>query len=368
MEERLGVTATQETLRDRVGVLLLNLGSPDSPEPRDVRRYLREFLSDPRVIDLHPILRGALLHGVILPFRPRRSAAAYRKIWTDSGSPLLVFSRRLRDGVDAQLGERFQVELAMRYGSPSIPTALDRLLAADPVQLVVAPLFPQFAEAATGSCVARVEEHLESIRTGAAAPNASGAVSLPKLRFVPPFYDDPGFIAAWSAVAREPLQRFAPDHVLLSYHGLPERQLRRADSSGSHCLERPDCCSEIRRVNRTCYRAQCHATSRALAAALALEPASWSLGFQSRLGPVRWIRPYTDRLLPELRQQGKRRLAILCPAFVADCLETLEEVGIRLRAQWRELGGEELLLVPCPNAHPSWCAALADLVRSAAVA
>jgi ferrochelatase len=346
----------QDPSRKRVAVLLLNLGSPASPSTRDVRRYLRDFLGDPRVLDIHPILRALLLHCVILPFRPRRSAAAYRKVWTEEGSPLLVESRSLRAGVATRLDAGFDVALAMRYGTPSIQSALDLLLAEKPAQLVVVPLFPQYAEAATGSCLARVNELLD----------AAAVENPPAIHCVPAFYDEPGYIAAWTAVAREPLEKFAPDHVLFSYHGLPESQVRRTDASGSHCLERPDCCSEVSDVNRNCYRAQCHATSRALASALALEPGGWSLAFQSRLGPSRWIRPYTDWRLPELASQGKRRLAVLCPAFVADCLETLEEVGIRLRAQWRELGGEALLLTPCPNAHPTWCEAVADLVRDAA--
>ncbi len=346
----------EDPSRKQVGVLLLNLGSPDSPSTRDVRRYLREFLGDPRVLDMHPILRALLLHCVILPFRPRRSAAAYRKIWTEQGSPLLVESRSLRSGVAARLDAGFHVALAMRYGSPSIESALDELLAAAPARLVIVPLFPQYAEAATGSCLARVRQLLD----------AADAENSPEIHCVPAFYDQPGYVAGWTAVAREPLEKFAPDHVLFSYHGLPENQIRRTDTSGSHCLEKPDCCREVSGVNRNCYRAQCCATSRALASALALEPGSWSLAFQSRLGPSRWIRPYSDRLLPELARQGKRRLAVLCPAFVADCLETLEEVGIRLRAQWREVGGEELLLTPCPNAHPTWSAAVADLVRAAA--
>jgi ferrochelatase len=340
--------------------MLLNLGTPDSSSTRDVRRYLREFLGDPRVIDVHPVLRTLLLHGVILPFRPRRSAEAYRKIWTERGSPLLVESLALREAVARDLGEGFVVELAMRYGSPSIERALARLLASEPARLVVAPLFPQYADAVTGSCLARVSELLE----------ASGGRAAPEVRSVPPFYDDPGYIAAWAAIAREPLRAFAPDHVLFSYHGLPEKQVRRADASGSHCLEgsleSPDCCSKMGPVNRDCYRAQCHATSRALAEALDLEPERWSLAFQSRLGLARWIRPYTHQLVTDLARQGHRRLAVLCPAFVADCLETLEEIGIRLRAQWQDLGGEALLLAPCPNAHPTWSAAVARLVRTAA--
>ncbi len=269
----------EDPSRKRVGVLLLNLGSPASPSTRNVRRYLREFLGDPRVLAMHPILRALLLHCVILPFRPWRSAAAYRKIWTEEGSPLLVESRSLRSGVATRLDAGFDVALAMRYGTPSIQSALDLLLAEKPAQLVVVPLFPQYAEAATGSCLARVNELLD----------AAGVENPPTIHCVPAFYDEPGYIAGWTAVAREPLEKFAPDHVLFSYHGLPESQIRRTDASGSHCLERPDCCSEVSRGNRNCYRAQCHATSRALASALALERGSRSLAFQSRLGPSRWI-------------------------------------------------------------------------------
>ena len=347
----------------RVAVLLVNLGTPDSPGVSDVRRYLREFLSDPRVLDMNPIGRALLLHGVILRTRPRRSAAAYAKVWTEAGSPLLAFSRRLRDGVAAVLGGGFQVELAMRYGRPSIESALERLLADRPALLVVAPLFPQYASAATGSALARVLEVLAGRRFDGRRP---------ELRTLPAFYDDPGWLHAWAAVGRERLQAFEPDHVLFSYHGLPERQIRALDSSGAHCLAKPDCCDAIGSANRACYRAQCFATTRGLVAALELpgggsRPGTpWSVSFQSRLGRTPWIRPHTDVVVPELARRGVRRLAVLCPAFVSDCLETLEEIDIRLREQWRAEGGEDMLLVPCPNAHPAWVAALADLVRNLA--
>jgi ferrochelatase len=299
-------------------------------------------------------VRRMLLEIVILPTRPRRSAKAYRKIWHQKGSPLLVNSRALRAALEKELGPAYVVELGMRYGQPSIRGALHRLCAADVARVLVLPLFPQYSTAATLSTIEKVRQEVEAVD------------HLAPIEMLGAFYADPRFIDAWGAVAGPEIQGFEPDHVLFSYHGLPESQIRRTDASGSHCLERPDCCSEVSDVNRNCYRAQCHATSRALASALALEPGGWSLAFQSRLGPSRWIRPYTDWRLPELASQGKRRLAVLCPAFVADCLETLEEVGIRLRAQWRELGGEALLLTPCPNAHPTWCEAVADLVRDAA--
>jgi ferrochelatase len=334
-------------------VLLVNLGTPDSPSVGAVRRYLREFLSDPRVLDMHPVSRALLLHGVILRSRPRKAAAAYAKIWTETGSPLLVESEKLRDEVAGELGSPFRVELAMRYAEPSIRSALSRLLADAPNRLVVVPLFPQYTSAATGSALARVFEVLAEGEAG----------RLPEVHTVPAFYDDAGFIASWAAVGRERIQAFGPDHVLFSYHGLPERQILPLDLSASHCLAKPDCCETLSAVNHACYRAQCFATTRGLVEALGLEATRSSVSFQSRLGRTPWIRPYTDLVVPELFEQGVRRLAVLCPTFVADCLETLEEIDIRLREQWRELGGEDMLLVPCPNADPTWARAVADLVR-----
>ena len=335
---------------DPTGVLLVNLGSPDSPEVRDVRRFLREFLSDPRVIDIHPMLRWLLLRLVILPFRPRTSAAAYRAIWTERGSPLLVHGRALRDGVQSELGEGWVVRLAMRYGSPSVEEALEGLVAAGVDRIVVLPLFPQYSSSSAGSALERVTEV------------AAGEKHAPPIRAVPPFYEHPAFVSAFAEIATPLLREFAADHVLMSYHGLPERQVRAGDPSGGHCLARPDCCDSVGTVNRDCYRAQCFATSRALAAALDLSESDYTVSFQSRLGRGEWIHPYTDVLLGELAERGVRRLAVACPAFVADCLETLEELGIRGRAQWREAGGEDFLLVPCPNAHPSWVRGVAELV------
>jgi ferrochelatase len=336
-----------------VGVLLVNLGTPDAPRPREVRRYLREFLSDPLVIDLPALPRWLLLNAVILPTRPRASAAAYQKIWTAEGSPLLLHGRALREAVAIQLGAEYAVELGMRYGEPSLPSALAALSTAGVAEILALPLFPQYSSAATGSVEARIAAWQ------AAEPQA------PPVRTLGAFHADPGFLAAWVATARPELEAFAPDHVLFSYHGLPERQVRAADASGSHCLASDACCDAIATVNRDCYRAQCFATTRALAARLGLTPGAHSSAFQSRLGRTPWIRPYTDQRLPELAERGVRRLAVLCPAFVADCLETLEEIGIRARAQWLELGGAELHLVPSLNAHPAWATAVAEMIRAA---
>jgi ferrochelatase len=329
------------------GVLLVNLGTPDSPRTSDVRRYLREFLHDPYVIDISTVARWLLVEGAILPFRPRVSARAYASIWLEEGSPLLVHGRALRDALAKALGDPFRVALGMRYGSPSIESGLRELAGTD--RVVVAPLFPQYATSSTETAV-------EAVR------RAAGGM---RLRILGPFYDDPGFIAAWTEVAKPELEQFRADHVLLSFHGLPERQIRKLDASGRHCLESDCCCDAIVAANRSCYRAQCFATARALARALALPDDRYSVSFQSRLGRTPWIRPYTDERLAELAASGVRRLAVLCPAFVADCLETLEEIGIRGREQWREAGGEALHLVPCPNAHPHWVEALAARIRDA---
>jgi len=338
----------------RVGALLVNLGTPASPTARDVRRYLREFLSDPRVIDLPAFSRWMLLNFAILPFRPRVAARAYRKIWTADGSPLLVHGRALRDGVAKALGDGYVVELGMRYGDPSIAEALGRLAVADVARIVVLPLFPQYSEAATGSAVARVMETVQQV------------ASVPPVETLGPFYDAPGFISAFARVARPRLDAFRPEFVLFSYHGLPERQIRRSDTLGGHCLSSASCCDSVGEVNRHCYRAHCYATTRALAAALDLDAESHAVAFQSRLGRTPWIRPYTDEVLPELAKRGVKRLAVMCPAFVADCLETLEEIGMRGRQQWYELGGEDLLLVPSLNAEPVWISAVAESIRRAA--
>jgi ferrochelatase len=306
--------------------LLLNLGTPDAATTPAVRRYLAEFLSDPRVVDIHPIARALLLHLVILRVRPAKSAAAYRAIWDEQrGSPLLFHSRDLAAGVQARLGTTWRVELAMRYGRPPITDALAAL--ADCDRIVVLPLFPQYASSSTGTAVARVMEVV------------SGAWRVPALDVVEAFHDDAGFLAAWQAVAAPALAAAQPDHVLLSFHGLPVRHIDRGDPYRDHCL----------------------ATARALVDRLGI--ADHTVCFQSRLGRTPWIEPHTDKLLDELGRTGVKRLAVMCPAFVADCLETLEEIGIRARDQFRAAGGDELVLVPSLNSHPLWIEAVASLAE-----
>ena len=333
------------------GLRLCNLGTPEQPTPSSVRRYLREFLADPRVLDINPLGRWALLNLIILPFRPRKSAAAYQKIWTDRGSPLLTHSQELVTAVRARLGSGWAVELGMRYQQPSIAAALDRLRAAGADRVVVFPLYPQYSASSTGSSVEEV------FRV------AGERWVTPTLSFIEPFYDEPAFIDAFAAQGSGVLAAEQPDHVLFSFHGLPERHMRKADDTGAHCLASESCCDRMVLANRHCYRAQCFATARALVRRLGLGEGTFSVTFQSRLGRTPWIRPYTDVALLQLAAQGKKRLVVFCPAFVADCLETLEEIGIRAQHDFVAAGGERLTLVPSLNASPLWVEAIVALVR-----
>ncbi|MEW5850413.1 MAG: ferrochelatase [Myxococcota bacterium] len=336
----------------KTGLLLINLGTPDKPETPEVRRYLRQFLSDPRVVDLPAIPRWLLLNLIILPTRPARSAHAYRKIWTDRGSPLLFHSMDLREGVQRELGPDIPVALGMRYGNPSIESALTLLRRAGCSRVVVFPLYPQYASSSGGSSLEEV------YRISARLWN------VPNLSVVPPFFAHPAFIEAFRDVAAPVLQDFQPDHVLFSYHGVPERHVTRSDETGEHCLQSEACCATLGHANHGCYRAQCFATTRLIARALGLGEDKASLSFQSRLGRTPWIRPYTDEVLPELAKRGIKRLAVICPAFVADCLETLEEIGMRAREDYAAHGGE-LRLVPSLNSTPGWVRAVAQLAREA---
>ena len=336
---------------EKTGVLLLNLGTPRSARAADVRAYLREFLMDPRVLDMPALARWPLVNLVIAPFRAPRSAELYRKIWGPEGSPQLVHGEALAAALEAELGPSHSVRLGMRYGQPSLENALGSLLAAGAHRIVAVPLFPQYASSSLGSGVQRLFEI------------AGRMNAVPPIDALGEFYDAPGFIAALAEIARPRLAAFRPDHVLFSYHGLPERHVRASDRSGTHCLRSDDCCEAIGFANARCYRAQCVATTRALVGALGLAPGSHSFAFQSRLGRDPWIQPHTDVRLPELARGGVKRLAVLCPSFAADCLETLEEIGVRGRAQWEAAGGEALELVPCANAHPAFVRFLAGRIR-----
>lgn len=331
-----------------MAVLLVNLGSPDSPSVPDVRRYLTEFLLDPRVIDIPWPLRQLLVRGAIIPRRVRNSAEAYHSIWTPDGSPLTVSSKRLRDLVAARV--EVPVALAMRYGNPSIRDVIGQLATMGVDDLFLIPLYPHYAMSSYETVVVRVREVLA--RT---APHC-------RLSVQQPFYVDPDYVSALVASARPWLQR-PYDYVLFSYHGIPERHCRKADASRSHCLVRPDCCDVPHPAHSVCYRHQVFATTRAFAAAAGLAEGTYSVSFQSRLGKDPWLGPYTDFELDRLAHSGIKRLLVMSPAFVSDCLETIEELGVAGKKTFLRAGGESFELIPCLNEHPAWLDFLEHRIR-----
>lgn len=331
------------------GILLVNLGTPAACETRAVRGYLDEFLMDPYVLDVPWPVRRLIVSAFILPFRPQRSARAYSKIWNaagaGTGSPLLYYSEALAAAVRAHVD--MPCALAMRYGQPSLAAGLDALTAQGVDDLLLVPLYPQFADSTCTTTVKRVRAL------------AGDAV---RVRVLPPFHARDGFVAAQAAVVREHLpERW--DHLLLSYHGLPERHLTRADPTGKHCLASADCCEVASPAHATCYRHQCRVTSARLAAALEIDAGRCTVSFQSRLGRLPWLQPYTDQTLAALPARGVRHLVVACPAFVADNLETLEEIGITGRETFLGAGGETFTLIPCLNDRADWAATLAGWCR-----
>lgn len=327
------------------GVLLVNLGSPDSPSVPDVRRYLREFLMDGRVLDAPWPVRFFVVNACILPSRPRQSAEAYRKIWTAEGSPLVVMGRKVQSLLQQRLD--VPVGLTMRYQNPSIPSAIIELQQQSVRDLLVIPLFPHYAMSSFETAVERVKEV-----AGRLAPEM-------ELKMAPPYYDEANYIKALVSSAAAELE--CPfDHLLFSFHGLPERHLRKADPTCNHCLKVENCCEIPSIAHQTCYRAQCFATVRAFVRR-AWVP-SYSVAFQSRLGKDPWLSPHTEDELVRLATIGVKRLCVICPAFVADCLETLEEIGMRGREIFLAAGGQEYRLISCLNDHPLWIDALHAMV------
>lgn len=329
------------------GVLLVNLGSPDSPKTADVRRYLREFLMDGRVLDAPYPIRFAVVNFAILPTRPKASAEAYHKVWLPEGSPLIATSKVVHGLVRERV--KVPVELAMRYQNPSIENGLKNLLAQGVGEILLITMFPHYAMSSHETAVVRVQEVLRKLDPTAV------------LQVVSPYYNDPDYIAAL-ALSAEPYLQKGYDHLLFSYHGLPERHLRKADTTGSHCLKVPNCCEVASPAHGTCYRAQCYATTRALVKRAGIPDGKWSVAFQSRLGRDPWLQPYTDKELPRLAAAGVKKMLVICPAFVTDCLETLEEIGMRAKEDFIAAGGEDLQLIPCLNTHPRWIAFLERLI------
>jgi len=334
------------------GIVLMNLGSPDSTEVRDVRKYLDEFLMDGRVIDTPLLWRALLVKGIIVPFRAPKSAAAYKSIWTKDGSPLIVISKQLQEALQQQVDD--PVGLAMRYGAPAPWTAFDELLEQQPdlEEVVLVPLYPHYAMSSYETAV----EYARKI-------HRKRKYSF-KLTVVPPFYDDPAYIEALVESIRPHLDK-EYDKIVFSYHGIPERHVQKSDVTGQHCLKTNDCCSVDSKAHKTCYRHQCIVTTNKVAQALNIPASKYTFSFQSRLGRDEWLKPYTAVRLAKWPKEGVKKILILCPAFVSDCLETLEEMGEEGREIFLHAGGEEFTLLPCLNVHPMWITALKGLLEKA---
>jgi ferrochelatase len=333
------------------GVLLINLGSPDSTAVSDVRKYLREFLMDERVLDVPFLIRWCVVNLAILPTRPKQSAEAYEEVWLPEGSPLVVTSRHVQQELQRRVGDDLVVELAMRYQHPSIESAITNLKAQGVSEVLLFPLFPHYAMSSFETAVVRAQELAVVI-----APEI-------RLSVVKPYYNHPDYIDALVASA-EPYLQEEYNHLLFSFHGLPERHLKKSDPTGVHCLVAPECCTVPSAAHATCYRAQCYATVRDFVEKSRIPANKYSVAFQSRLGSDPWLKPYTDYELTRLAKEGVQKMLVICPAFVSDCLETLEEIAMRGKETFLEAGGEDLKLIPCMNEHPQWLEALEKIIRT----
>ncbi len=331
------------------GVLLVNLGTPDSTKVSDVRKYLREFLSDKRVIDIPAVPRWMLVNLIIAPFRAPKSAGEYRKLFTERGSPLKYYTEDLLDPMRELLGDEYVVEYAMRYQSPSIESGLHKLSEENVSSIHVIPLFPQYASATTGSIIDKVMEITKTWQI------------IPEIKFTSQFLEDDKFLEVIAKNGRRWMEKTKYDHFVFSYHGLPERQIRKG-SVGNQC-QLGSCCSKFHERNQFCYRAQCFHTTRLVAEKLGLSEDQYTVCFQSRLGKDPWIRPYTEDVLKELAKNGKTRVLAFSPAFVSDCLETTIEVGEEYKEKFEEAGGEQWDLVESLNDDPLWIESLAGIVK-----
>lgn len=336
---------------EKYGILLMNTGSPDAPETAPVRSYLNRFLSDPRVIDI-PTWKRKLLVGLILIKRPAESAHAYSQIWTERGSPLVFHAEDLRDGLRQEIPDAL-IEIGMAYGRPFIPDAIQSLIDQGATRILLAPLFPQYASATTGSVLELGYKVLGEM------PN------VPPATVLAPFYEHPAYLDAWAELSKPHLDSFNPDHILLSFHGLPERQIYKCDSTGAHCLKKENCCDTYLEGNPNCYRAHCAATTRGIVDRLGLASDEYTFVFQSKLGRDPWLTPAADETVEELARKGVKRLAMLSPAFVADCIETIEELGIQAKESFLENGGEAFELVPSLNSEAIWVSAFATILKEA---
>jgi len=330
------------------GVLLMNLGSPDSTEVKDVRKYLDQFLMDERVIDKPWLFRAMLVKGIIVPFRAPRSAEAYRTIWTDKGSPLIEITRQLQQALQSKIDE--PVAIAMRYGNPSPEDGFDELLKTNPAidEVIAVPLYPHYAMSSYETAVEYAKEIYQNKKYSF------------KLTFVPPFYHNEDYLHALAENIR-PFLNKDYDHILFSYHGIPERHIRKSDIAGKHCLQSSNCCEVASTAHVHCYRHQAITTTKRVTGILNIPSSKYSISFQSRLGKG-WLTPFTDVRLRELPAEGIKKLLIICPAFVSDCLETLEEIAMRGKAIFTGAGGASYTMIPCLNTNDLWVDALIKLI------
>jgi ferrochelatase len=333
-------------MKSKTGVLLVNLGTPDSPSVKDVRSYLSQFLNDPRVIDIPWLLRKILVNLIIVPFRAPKSAAIYKKLWTANGSPLLFYSKRVQALLQEALSSEYEVHLAMRYKNPSIPGVLEIMRKQNYERIIILPMFPQYASASTGSAM---EEVMRVIRTW---------WTIPELKFISQYYDNPTFIDALEERGRQ-YDLDAYDHILFSYHGLPERQVDKVYTAGL-CSDH-NCENEITEENKFCYKATCYATTRMLVARLNIPADKYTVCFQSRLDK-KWLEPFSDKVVEECGRKGMKKILVFSPAFTADCLETIIEIGDEYQDLFKAHGGENVQLVESLNDHPLWIKTLKELV------
>lgn len=332
------------------GVILLNLGSPDSTEVSDVRRYLREFLMDGRVLDAPFAIRWFLVNCLILPTRPRESAEAYESIWTEEGSPLVLISQSQRKALSERID--VPVTLGMRYGNPSTESALKELVDQGVDDLFIVPMYPHYAMSSYETAVVHTMDALRKLK-----PEM-------KTTLLQPFYQHPDYINALVERARPSIESGEFDKLVFSFHGIPQRHLVKGDPSHSHCLTTHDCCNTCHPAHNTCYRHQCAMTVEKFVKAAGLSKEQYMITFQSRLGRDPWLQPYTDKTLEKLAEEGNKRVKVMCPAFTADCLETLEEIAEQGRDSFLEAGGEDFEQIPCLNEHPAFIDFLESQVKA----
>ncbi len=331
------------------GVLLVNLGSPESPTPKDVKPYLDEFLMDRFVIDVQFLLRALLVRGIILQTRPKKSAAAYARIWTDEGSPLIVISKKMHKKVQDLVD--IPVALAMRYGTITIMKGLQELHDKGVDEVMLFPLYPQHAMASTTTILVLAEE----LR----------AKHFPEMKFtnVPAFYNKPDYIKVLAESIKNHLGDYDYDHLLFSYHGIPKRHIRKTDITKSHCKIDRTCCNTPSPAHEFCYSHQCYETTKLVTEYLNIPKEKYSQTFQSRLAGDKWLTPYTDVEVNKMPEKGIKKLAVITPAFVADCLETLEEIAMEANEEFLHHGGEEFMAIPCLNDDDAWCGVVANWIR-----